>query len=232
MRRHAVHRRAHAVLAHAEVQVASGITPAAAHRALLSVAVRSGLSKSPSFGSTVNVDGFKSAEPPINVGSLGAIACENFPRAARVASPLASAGNSEAIRFPAVGQFAAHDAARVPPPAREISSHRLRTARSIPLRPVRPAAIASRKCASASSGMIKRRLRRPAQLFFGQLDFLFAQRRAVRLEGVLLARRAVADVRAQQDQRRPLASRRAPRRARARWQPTSLPSSTVSVCQP
>ena len=35
VRRHAVQRRAHAVLAHAEVDVASGVTPAAARRALL-----------------------------------------------------------------------------------------------------------------------------------------------------------------------------------------------------
>ena len=66
-----------------------------------------------------------------------------------------------------------------------------------------PRASASRKCASAASGNQERRLGRPAEVLLGQAHFVDAERRAVRLEAVLLVRRAVADVRAHQDQRRP-----------------------------
>ena len=72
-----------------------------------------------------------------------------------------------------------------------------------------PRASASRKCASAGVGDQERRLDRPAEVLLGQPHFVDAERRAVRLEAVLLVRRAVAEVRAHEDQRRP-------RRLRAR----------------
>ena len=48
----------------------------------------------------------------------------------------------------------------------------------------------------------KRRLSRPAELLLRQLHFLLAQRRSVRFERVLLARRSEADVGAHQNKRR------------------------------
>ena len=91
----------------------------------------------------MNVDGFKSAEPPIKLGSLGAIALRIFPEAARVANPLGSAGNSGIAES-------------------------------------QPAGSSPRSACSSS--------------LLSQLCFLRTQRRAVRLEGVLLAGRAVANV--------------------------------------
>src|SRR5439155_272518 len=49
----------------------------------------------------------------------------------------------------------------------------------------------------------KRRLSRPAELLLRQLHFLLAQRRSVRFERILLARRSEADVGAHQNKRRP-----------------------------
>ena len=54
------------------------------------------------------------------------------------------------------------------------------------------------------------RVFRPAVKFFGQPDFFFAQRFAVGGVGVLLVRRAVADVAVDADQRRAVVGLRKP----------------------
>ena len=82
------------------------------------------------------------------------------------------------------------------------------------------------------SGIRNARLGRPAEVLLGQADFLDAERRAVRLEAVVLVRRAVADVRAHQNQRRP-------RRFRARGLQRGVDRGEIvavrdtdTVCQP
>ena len=70
---HAVDRAAHGVLADAEVDVAAGVAPAAAEGALDLVA-RLGIrgdSKSPAPFMPVLVEGLRSAEPPMKVGTFG-----------------------------------------------------------------------------------------------------------------------------------------------------------------
>ena len=59
-------------------------------------------------------------------------------------------------------------------------------------------------CARDLVGHEELRVRVPAEACFVEADLVLAERRAVRLLGVLLVRAAVADVRADRDERRPV----------------------------
>ena len=71
--RHAVDRAAHGMLADAEVDIAAVVAPAAAERALdlLAAGWKFGSSKSPAPFMPVMVEGLRSAEPPMKVGTFG-----------------------------------------------------------------------------------------------------------------------------------------------------------------
>ena len=69
---------------------------------------------------------------------------------------------------------------------------------------------------------------RPAHDLLGALDFLGAERRAVRLGGVALGRRGIGDVGPEHDQRRPVGLGRGPPRAPSAMAARSLPSPTFT----
>ncbi len=144
----------------------------------------------------------RSAEPPHSSGSTGARASRILPEAARVATPLASAGK--------VGQ-------RVGPAGRQrTGGHPVpqRLALRVGLRPGvepgGPLGLLLRAALQHLTGVLEHllvdlegALRVEAEDLLGGLHLVRAERRAVDLAGVLLVRRGPADDRAQRDERRP-----------------------------
>ena len=99
VKRHAVHGRAHGVLADAEVDVAPLVAPRPADPPLRAVGRDAPGSRSPpSPLSQVKVDGSRSADPPTSSGSASASACITASEAFRVARPFSSAENAAAPR--------------------------------------------------------------------------------------------------------------------------------------
>ena len=231
MRRHAVDDRAHGVLAHAEVQVAAGVTPAAAGRALLVVSRRGRwIEVAEALERRVG----RRIEVRRTAGERREAAARSafitLPEATRVAMPLASAGKSGISASQPGGSSplsAALQLLREVGEGPRVCGHAI-----VPCRLV--ARAARHRLAEVRQRRVgdqERRLGRPAELLLGQPHLLDAERRAVRLEGVLLVRRAVADVGAHPDQRRPrrLRARRLQRgvdrrRGRCRRRPHRVPA--------
>ena len=201
---------AHRVLADAEAEVAAG-----GRRR----------SKSPSPLTSVRLDSERSAAPPNSSGTRRA---ERLDRVlARVPRrDLGARPYVRQVRVPAVGRGAREPRAGTRPPRpgtapRTPSKRALPRRRPVPRRPGPPA----RKCARSVVRHVERPVRIPAVGLLGEPDLVRAERRAVRLLGVLLVRAAVADVRADGDEARPVVGAGAPRSPRS-IASTSLPSST------
>jgi hypothetical protein len=231
VRGQAVDDRAHRMLAHAEMQIAAGMAPAAAVGTLRVLGAGTGGLKSPKPFSAVKVDGSRSAEPPISAGSRGAIAFMTLPDATRVAMPLDRRERPE-CRVPARQAIRRACCAAVPPRVRERPAHRRPGARST--RPRSRARARARFAEMRASAAPERgRAARPANpdVLLGQ-PHLFAPSGEPCASKLSCFRRAVADMGAHQNQRR-VAAFRAPARpaARASIAARSLPSST-GVCQP
>ena len=115
---------------------------------------------------------------------------------------------------------------------------RLRLGReaAVPVRPRRfvPRSTAARKCFSASAGTKNASVRLPAERLLRERHLVVAERDCRAPPTVPgLVRRAVADRRADDDDRRPVFLRAAVRdRARRSSSRSVLPSSTRSTCQP
>ena len=222
-----VHGRAHRVLAHAEVDVAAAVPPAAAGRALTRRrAARSGDSKSPSCFSHVYVDGSRSPEPPTSSGTRSArVACSTASDALRVAMPLSSAANCGSFASQPAGS-SPRSARSISRPARELLRDTRRSAGSS--RPARLAALERRaEVPQRLVGNVERRLLGPAEV---PLRLLAPRRRradcrAPRTCPPCRARRSRAPSR----RRSATAGRRCPRAPAIAREiaATSLPSSTL-----
>ena len=173
VRRHAVDDRAHRVLAHAEVQVASGVAPAAAGRALRVVAWprrRIEVAQALERGVGRRIEVRRAAGQRRQLAARWhSSPCRD---ASRVAMPLASAGKTGMSASQPCGQLrhAGCAAAR-----RQAPGTPSRTRPSVACQPSSsraPRASASRKCASASSGIRNGGSFRPAELLLGQRHFL------------------------------------------------------------
>ena len=86
---------------------------------------------------------------------------------------------------------------------------RVRIEALLPLRlgALSPRSIARRKCAAAGVGNVEGAFRIPPERLLGERHLFNPERAAVRLRGALLVRRAVADRRLDDDQRRARRSR-------------------------
>ena len=152
----------------------------------------------------VFVDGARSADPPISHGTFFATALSTLLDDSRLATPFASAGKVGQVAVPALRQLAALHALDV---VGEIGELLLVGAEALLPR------LAQLRAARADAGFEvlvhavgdeELGVRRPAVALLGQADLVFAQRLAVRGAGVLLVRRAPADVAVDDDQRRPI----------------------------
>ena len=149
----------------------------------------------------------RSAEPPHSSGSTGASASSTSPDALRVAIPFGSGSKLGSASSQPSGSV------RAAQPVEQLPA--LRVGRGpgveprLPLRVRGPAARrrTSRACASTSGVDVEGLLRVEAEDLLGRRDLVGAERRAVRLAGVLLVRRRPADDRAQRDERRPVGLR-------------------------
>ena len=189
-------------------------------------------SPAPAKVSVVLVDGPRSAEPPISQGMFCASTFSTLPDASRPAMPLASAGKLGRLRSQPAGSSrrciwssSAASSGNCLRYAANSASHaaaRLAAAR----------ADAGGEVLADAVGHEELRVLRPAVGALGELDFLVAQRLAVGRGGVLLVRRAVADVAVEDDQRRPALGLPEDLAARARCASRSLASPTRSTFQP
>ena len=229
MCREAVGDRAHGVLTNAEVQVASGVASSAAGRPLRSPLASAPFWKSPIAASAVCVDGSRSAEPPTKPGSLRLMALRTLPDATRVAMPW-DRRRSWGSRRPSPRQLR--------PDGLTVRTGELGLVAGVRRQPRVPGGL--RQLAAVDrltevgegiAGDVEGGLERPTQRSFGPFDLVRAQRRTVCFEGVLLVRGAVSDMGAHEDERRTVGLR-ACRAQGGSTASTSLPSSTVCVCQP
>ncbi len=185
--RHAIQRCGHAMLANAEVHVASA---------------KSWLLKSLWPSSNVIVLGAKSAEPPINQGKLGANMLSTLPLLTRVAKPFGSAGNSVMLLSQPCGKLPRTSASSC---CASVGNSLLYLAKF-----VIPALLAVRsrlpmvsaKYLGTSSGTKNLLVCRPAVGLLGQPDFVVAQRCTVGTMRIGFIGRAVTDDAANDDQRR------------------------------
>ena len=149
----------------------------------------------------------RSAEPPHSSGSTGASASSTLPDAARVAMPLASAGNSGSAVGPAVGQRAGGDPVEQRLALAGWPSPRRRTACCHSACAARPRSIDLAGVLEHLLVDLERLVRVEAEDLLGRRDLVGAERRAVDLAGVLLVRRGPADDGPQRDERRPVGLR-------------------------
>ena len=218
------------MLAHAEVNVAARVAPAAARRCPATPSRRPPTrtrSRRSSF-SQLNVDGSRSPEPPTSSGTRPRQLLQHrLGRLARRHS-LGVGRRTPAGRPPSARAAAPRSDARSRPPGRGTRACTRRSAaRQPPRRRPARARATPRKCAAASGGTKNGGSS-------GQPRFCFVRAVSSAPSGEpcasnvpLLFGRAVADHGVDDDQRRPLAPRRSRRAARARSRSTSLPSATL-----
>ena len=227
---HAVQNRAHPVLANAEVQVATGVTPAAAARTLR--VARGSIGRfeiARAFQRRVR-RGIQIRRTAHQRRKFGCNRVHHLSGGHAGLHPLRVSRKNGNVRVPTGGQFAAHPLFKFPGQVRMYG----RVASEV-IAPFRL------RLLTAWHGLAKMRERfrrdieegldRPTQVLLRQLHLFHAQRRTVRFKRVLLVRGTEAQVGADQNQRRPPRFVRAARRARS-IASTSLPSSTDCVCQP
>jgi hypothetical protein len=158
--------------------------------------------KSPSPFSAVLVEGFRSADPPMRLWTRFASPFITSPPATRVAIAL-----SPAFHF---GTSAAHPPAasrrrttRIPPLPSETLRGKHRTSR-LPFRlHPRPRHLGLAEIRDRFIGQIEFLFRRPSQRLLRRQQLFFAERTSVRGKIVVFLRAAKADVRPDQQQRRP-----------------------------
>src|SRR6266540_4462579 len=154
--------------------------------------------KSPSPLSAVWVEGSRSAEPPVNAGTRGAMAFITLPEAARVA--IVVGGKHRHVRIPVARQLSAQRSSQLLRELREsfrVSAHSIIARRFV----VCTARHRFAEMRQRLFGHQKRRLGGPAEVLLGQAHLVRAQRRSMRLERVVLVRRAEADVCTYKNQR-------------------------------
>src|SRR6516225_2626866 len=141
-------------------------------------------SPAPSNVKAALVDEAKSADPPNSQGIFCPSTLSTLPDASRPAMPLGSAGNTGSPR--------SHPAGSSRRCIKSISAAGLRAARADPRGEVGGHGVGDQEL-----GVL-----RPAVVAFGEADLFLAQRLAMRRGGILLMRRAVADVTVQNDEGR------------------------------
>ncbi len=185
--RHAVHHRAHAVLAHAEVHVA----PLVAARLEVARALDDRVRRRRQIGRAAHQ----------RRHALGD-RVEHLARRLARRHPLAGREDRD-VGVPPLGQFAREPALelfRLVGIVLRVGLER-RVPRGLQLGALRDRLAEVRE---RILGDVERRLKRPAEVLLGELQLLCAERLAVRLGRVLPVRAAEADVRARHDERRAL----------------------------
>lgn len=223
--------RAHRVLSHAEMQIAAAAAPAAAIGALPVERVHAGGLEiaepgQPGEGGRIQIGG--AADERRDAGGEGIqhlSGCNPRRNAFRIGR------KDRDIAIPPVGQRAAH---RVQQRLGQLGKRaRIGCEHCVPvLFPGSPLRQCTTKMRERWCRDMKRGVGRPADVVLGQAHLGVAERRSVSLVGILPVGRAVAEMRAQRgstDGRS--CSARALTNA-ASMAARSLPSSTVSVCQP
>ena len=188
------------------------------------------------LGQLVRLEPVRSAEPPSSSGSAGASASSAFWQALRVAivSALLRRLAASSARRLRRSRRAARPSCGARTRPRQLGNALARRRRSSAFQS------ASARCAG-SRWRPRPRRRRPGSRTArcGQPmrcarrgDFLGAERRAVRLAGAGLVRRALADDGLAADQRRLVAARASPCAIAASTASTSWPSTSRITCQP
>src|SRR5579884_2653396 len=203
---HAVDRRAHGVLAHAEVEVAAGVAPRRADGALdargrrgRALEVTLALEPGERRGVEVRRSAHQLGEPAAELleHRLGGFA---RGKALRVG------GEGRQLRVPALGQASRHHAAELG----RFGWKRARAGgeRGFPFAlPGAPAVDGAAEVRERVRGDQEGWLDRPAEPLLRRPQLFGAERGAVRLEGILLMRCPVAQVRAHHDERRAVTHR-------------------------